>query len=160
VRALRCGRRLLALALLSAGCSGPPAGSARSAGVTPRPQVTAALPDHRVNDTWTEGVSTWVFLVVDRSLSEDAARQLVNYYRSQYPAARIFNIDMFCDARYASRASVDTGSISDDVFYSHILYSYMTGPSQTVFYTPSNHPGQATACHTLGKQLKKRGDRR
>jgi hypothetical protein len=157
---------ILVLALLCGltACSSPPAGSQAAPGTLApsQPVPSPPVPAHRVNDVWKSGPSVWLFLVVDSSLSEEGARQLAGHYRSQYPDAKVLNIDMFCDDRYASHVFVDTRSISDAEFYSHVLYSYMTGPFETVFHTPSNpaNRAQGSGCRKPPVPAKRGGRRR
>lgn len=106
------------------------------------------LKAHLVNDVWKDGKTVWLFIVVQKNLDQPAAQNIINYYASQYASAAILNIDMFCDAKYATRSSVDHSNLSDSEFYSHVLYSYLKSSIDNGFYTPSNpvDPHQGEAC--------------
>jgi hypothetical protein len=117
-------------------------------------QPFSGLLRHRVNDVSQEGQSVWVFLVADANLSDEAARQLVDHYRSQYPEAKVLNIDILCDDKYTSHSFADKQSaISDSEFYAHVLFSYIMGPVETVLHTRSNpiERGQGSACGIPGE---------
>jgi hypothetical protein len=112
----------------------------------------ATVPPHQVNETWKRpwkpGVTAWLFLVVKPDLSESDAWAIINYYDRQYSKDSILNIDMFCGTPYATHKSIDDPKISDQEYYRHVLYSFMRGPYERSFNSPS-HPayeGQGSEC--------------
>jgi hypothetical protein len=90
----------------------------------------------------------WLFVVGSPKLSESDARTIIRTYDDKYPAARVLNIEIFCDEKYAAYRFVDDPSISDRERAAHILYSFMRSDGSRYFYTPMNPevPGQGSAC--------------
>ena len=74
----------------------------------------AAVARHIVKDIWKYGAqnsrSVWLFIVVENRLGTGEAQKLIDYYESQYEAAWMLSIDMFCDDRYASHEFVQSRS--------------------------------------------------
>ncbi len=61
-------------------------------------------------------------IVVDKNLSEDDAWTLIEHYGRTYDDPdKDFNIDLFCDERYANAESLN---LRDTDYYPHTVYSY------------------------------------
>jgi hypothetical protein len=92
---------------------------------TRAPVATKALPAHKLSTVLTDAFGAphiWLMIVVDKSLSEDDAWALINYYREQYREPnKDFDIDFFCDERYANANSLE---LRDVDYYARTVYSY------------------------------------
>lgn len=98
------------------------------------------VPLHKVNDLYKTPkiFSVNLFLIVDRNLSRDDALKIVNHYKKQYSQYPVINIDMFCDDLYANHASI-VSEITDDEYYSHVLYDYFYNTREEKFNSRSSY---------------------
>jgi hypothetical protein len=100
-----------------------------------RPTATAVLlPPHRINSMHGPP-SVWLYIVVDKDLTESEARIIADHYNEEYKSATVINIDFHCDDTYASD---ETGEfVLDDMYYPHVMYSFHRSRIQTRFYGPN-----------------------
>jgi len=92
---------------------------------TRAPVATKALPSHKLSTVLTDPFGApqiWLMIVVDKNLSKDDAWTLINYYRERYrDPDKGFDIDFFCDERYANANSL---KLRDVEYYARTVYSY------------------------------------
>ncbi len=91
--------------------------------------TSSSLPAHTVNDFWDNGKGTnfAYFIVADKSLTEEDANRLISYYQDRRPGYKIMNIWIFCDDTYADEKYLNDNSVSDDQFFSHVMYWSLSG---------------------------------
>lgn len=134
---------------ISCGRNGEPAPNT-SRGASISSELPAALPPHSLSDSWQSpnGWTVWLFIVVGSTTSEQDAWAIVNSYDARYASATILNIELFCDATYAAHRFVEDPAVTDQEYYSHVLYSFMRKPTGRLFHTRRDPEieGQGSAC--------------
>src|SRR5262245_40539095 len=75
----------------------------------PSPQIEP-LPPHRVVQRYVEGKTVTWFLVAEPGLARADAEAIGRHYRLEEPTADVVNVEILCDARYASQRAFDDPS--------------------------------------------------
>lgn len=101
-----------------------------------------SLPPHTVNDYWDNGKGTnfAYFIVADKSLTEEQAKAIISSYEDKHRGYTIINIFIFCDATYAKYKYLNDLSVTDNQFFSHVLYWYMAGTATNVGMSLQSKP--------------------
>ena len=112
------------------------------------------LPPHTVNDYWDtgKGINFAYFIVADKSLTKEEAKRIIAYYENKHPDYKILNIWIFCDTVYANEKTINDDSITDDQFFSHVLYWYLAGELTNVGMSFISDPSEGYP--TLGSACK------
>jgi hypothetical protein len=102
------------------------------------------LPQHTVNDYWDNGKGTnfAYFIVADKSLTKEEAMKLITHYENQSKSYKIINVWIFCDAVYANQEAIDDLTVSDEQFFRHVLYWYISGEETNVGKSLTSYPSQ------------------
>lgn len=120
-----------------------------------QPTTASNLPPYTVNDVSDNGkTNVAYFLVADKSLTQQEAERIIAHYKNEHidrDGYLLINIWIFCDTTYANYSVLNDPTISDDEFYSHILYWYQTGEissAGTIFQTKADgdYPTFSSAC--------------
>jgi hypothetical protein len=118
------------------------------------------LPPHAINDFWSNDSKTNLayFIVADKSLTEDEAKTIINHYEAKHKGFILINIWIYCDTTYAYQKYLDDPSVTDDQFFSHVLYWYQTGEisnAGTLFQTKADdaYPTFGSSCNSQERKL-------
>ena len=88
-----------------------------------------SLPAHVVNDMADNGKTNVVyFIVADKSLNENEAKMIIEYYEGKHEGYKIINIFVFCDTAYADYDHFEeleaAGEPNDAQYWTHLSYWY------------------------------------
>jgi hypothetical protein len=104
------------------------------------------VPHHQVKDIWrVDPGNIWYFIVAPKETAIPDLEVIAEHYAAENPQAGVVTVHIHCDDRYASYARGVASSVSEDDYYSHVLYDYRTGMASDV-HGPMLHLGQGSAC--------------
>lgn len=75
--------------------------------------------------------SVYAFLIIEKNLTREQAFEIVRYYKEKYADYKILNIDMHCDTKYANYAFIKDETLTDNEYYSHVVWEYKFDGSLT-----------------------------
>jgi len=93
--------------------------------------------------------SVYLFIVVPANISEREVKAIAAAYEKRFSRADILNIDFHCDATFANQKYLYTHTVTDQLYYSHVLYSVMKGGGRVMWYKPGEG-GRGSACSPGG----------
>ena len=93
-------------------------------------------------------------MVADKNLTKQDAEKIIEYYSDihiKQKGYKLINIWIFCDNTHAYYDVLNDSTVSDNEFYSHVLYWYQTGAWSSeglIFVTEPTvaYPTFGTAC--------------